>query len=292
MFSLESKKIKRSESEIISDLHDAIWWMENKLELKVASTRIAKYEKYLSDKHSITSADDYKKFLLIRKELDEFLNISRIFSPSNDESLDKKIKNIISGNFFRFEAKKNKPDPSRDYLHELSVAAKLKKSGLSVDISGICDVVVKYLNKTLYIECKRVKSKSKLIKRIKEADKQIKKRVGLRKANVAGYITIDITDLLIPLEENYSILEYDDLKHFKEYSYELLKNYSNKYGVRIRKEVGNRVYGVVFFSHFLGVIKNKINQPVYQSCLYALSCNRGKSTIDDFNKKFFKCWVV
>lgn len=258
MYEITSNSQKHTHSETLSELGKALAWLEKDLGLRVVNTRIQNYFKLLDKAEPTKDFEKYKQYLLTKKEVDEFVFIYRAFKGEAKENIYKQVEFAISGTDYRHNIKREKSEPARDYLHELSIAARLKLSGVEVETNNICDVVAKFNNKKIYIECKRVKSKNKVLPRIKEANKQIAKRIGLRKNNAYGYITVDVTDLLC-IGKN--IEEYDDIEHFKTYSKIRLGAFSKEYGMKIRSLVSNKICSVIFYAHILGSIKSaKANQ--------------------------------
>lgn len=287
----ESVVQRHLSSETQIELKKACQWVDSYLEIRIINTRIEKYMKYLSDKKSFDSLDDAKKYILTIKEVEEFLIVYRAFKNERNEKIIAKVKDVVSGKYYRIEGISQEREVSRDFLHELSIAARLKKSGLEVDIESECDVVTSFENRKVYIECKRVRSEEQLYKRIKNANLQIKNRIGLKKLSSCGYIVIDVTDLLT---KSIDIEYFNDKKHFSSLSLDKIKVFSNNYGEAIRKRVDSKVYGVILYSHLLGVVKNlapeKKSSPLNMAVLYAIECN-GKTEVKEFNSKFLKFFL-
>ncbi|EPI2816195.1 hypothetical protein ACS0KV_003412 [Vibrio alginolyticus] len=105
------------------------------------------------------------------------------------------IKKVASGREIR---QKEGDDQARDFLFELSIAARFIKAGYSVSLTGVCDVVVDLgANGTLFVECKRIKSQNKIAANVKKANKQLIKRIKAAKTSkVRGLVAINVTDLL------------------------------------------------------------------------------------------------
>lgn len=287
----ESVVQRHISSETKIELKKACQWVDSYLGIRIINTRIEQYMKYLSDKKSFDSLDDAKKYILTIKEVEEFLIVYRAFKNEKNEKIIAKVKNVVSGKYYRIEGISQEREVSRDFLHELSIAARLKKSGLEVDIESECDVVTSFENRKVYIECKRVRSEEQLYKRIKSANSQIIKRIGLKKAFSCAYLVIDITDLLT---KSFDIEHFNDKKHFSSVSLDKIKVFSANHGESIRKKVDNKVYGVIFYSHFLGVLSNLTSEikgrPFNIGVFYTLECN-GKIEVKKFNGKFLQYFV-
>lgn len=271
----ESDLLLREPDLVNSDLGVAIDWMKSVLGINILPTRIAFYEKYLVSKSKIESLEDYRKYILISKEVDDFLRVSNVFREYSNKELFEKIRKISSGKKYREDILKSSEDPSRDFLHELSVASKFMKAGFDVDVSGDCDVVVKAYEKTVYIECKRIKSESKVTKRVKNANKQIERRIGASKKNKIGYIAIDVTDLIIT---GRPIKVHKNFSDFKQYTLQELKLFIQKYREKVKGIASKRVLGVIFSVSNIGLIQHQSEERdkiINCHTAYVVGCESG-----------------
>ncbi|MCS6241373.1 hypothetical protein [Shewanella baltica] len=284
MYVMVSNTHMRTHYEMVCELNNALTWLDNILGIRSKNTRIDKYHKLLSTADSLNSNEDYKDYILTKKEVDEFLLIYTAFKNEPKENILKQVKFSVSGAYYRQDSNPEKAEPSRDYLLELSVAARLKLSGIEVQTNNICDVVAKYHEKYIYIECKRVRGKNKLLQRVKEASNQISKRIGLKKLNAFGYIMIDVTDLL---SVGKNIDEYKSFEHMKTYPIARLKEFSEKYNHDISKLVGKKICGIIFYAHFLGVINLDGKLQPYNFPVYFAAGNEGTSLVKkNLNSEF------
>nr|VVV06028.1 hypothetical protein AW0309160_03512 [Aliivibrio wodanis] len=133
-------------------------------------------------------------------EVHEAIRIYNGLKDHDETQFLEQLKKVLSGQEFRA---KSSDDQARDFLFELSVATRFINAGYNVDLKGICDVVVDLgNNKTLFVECKRVKSNKKLEKNVKKANEQLKKRLKKTgKPNAVGLVAVNITDILPKLEK-------------------------------------------------------------------------------------------
>lgn len=254
-----------------ADLSSVIAWMHNTLGINASPTRIAFYEKYLNSKEKIESLAEYRKYILISKEVDDFLRVCKVFREYPNEVLFDKIKKIASGTHYR-EKNIECKDPSRNYLYELSIASKFIKAGFEVDVSGDCDIVVKAYDKTVFIECKRIKSEPQLTKRIKHANKQIIKRIGSSKKDKTGYVAIDVTDLIITADR---VKVYENVEAFEKATQLVLKTFVLKYKEKTKESVNKRVLSVIFSISNIGLIQSENrNQIINCHSLYAVGCEK------------------
>lgn len=276
-------------SDKLDELERAIHWFEEQ-GLNVAPTRVAKYKKHLAKvlvtESPFEKGNDFEHYILMAKEIDELLKVFNVFKNHPNEALVDKYKKIISGKLLRKYVEAEDDDKSRDYLHELFVAAGLLVSGKKVDITGVCDVVAYDKGQEIYIECKRIKSISQLEKRVKEADAQIKKRVGIKKLDKSGFITLDLTSVL--MSENIEV--YNDFDDVTLNCMQKLKGFSHQYREKIQNKTCNKIRGVLLCFHVSGVIKNDDLglKPFHCSFNYLLSFAPEGSPLHTANKAFFE----
>lgn len=126
----------------------------------------------------------------------------------------------MAGQKFRNSSNK---DQSRDFAFELSIGSRFSKAGYTVNLISISDIVVTIGNRKLYVECKRLKSYKQLEKRIKSANKQIKKRVHSEISSKArGMIALNITDIINPTA---SPVIANDINDYQKQSSDNIKNF-------------------------------------------------------------------
>ena len=186
-YSLESDLTLKTKVEVECELLQATKWISEVLKIDHRNTRLGQYLKYLEGKEKLDSLADLQKYSMTAREIEDLLRVFQAFIDDQQPMLKDKIETTISGQTFRYNAAQEENDASRDYLHELAVAARFKNNGLVVDISEECDVVVEYRDKKIFIECKRIKSPKQLEKRYKKAERQLIKRFGIHKKNKIGF---------------------------------------------------------------------------------------------------------
>lgn len=97
----------------------------------------------------------------------ELMDLLELYNHLSNEDIDSKMmRKIISG----CNLPKNESDTTaRNYLFELKVTSRLKRSGFTIINDPTHDVVVEFEENKLYIECKRFKNYKKMSERIKYA---------------------------------------------------------------------------------------------------------------------------
>jgi hypothetical protein len=168
-----------------------------------AGTRYGTYEKHFYDfERAAESGDEPSVNIDVKRAFDnsylEANEIVRVYSDLKhiDQSgFHEQLKKVLSGQEYRGQVDN---DQARDFLFELSTAARFLRAGFEVELTGVCDIVAEIPEGTLYIECKRMKSLNKIPKNIKKATEQIKKRIGRNPSTkLLGLVAANVTDLVI-----------------------------------------------------------------------------------------------
>lgn len=205
-------KIETSTYDSIGDdYNNAISWMGN-IGVRISFGRTDHYLKVLNYwKDNYKSASDTKAkdifpdFVSSVQEIDSFIKIYRAFKdePStNLSSIQMKLQKGVSGPL-NAEDEVPKTSEARNFIFEALVAAKFHnpERNLSTILNAPTDTALKYNNKKIWIECKRVTSQKNLEKNIRKAsnqlDLQLVKKVG-KKVIFAnrGLVAIDFSKLL------------------------------------------------------------------------------------------------
>lgn len=173
-----------------------------------SKSRINKYKEILSklaDAQKANSLFDigedditFVEFMNSAQEAEEVISIYRGLSQIDSDLFQDRLVKILKGTEFRVDELHN--SHGRDIAFELLVAAKFVTSGFSVDFGTEADLKVKYKDITLFVECKRIKSKKKVQRRIKEALKQLHKRYKTASdpSSSKGLLSLSIGSIINP----------------------------------------------------------------------------------------------
>lgn len=194
-------------SGLLSKFEEVCAWFDS-LGFRFAITRYGIYHKNLQKLKELSNGEKVFRdtsgenlVVLIKEMMNSHVEANEIIRVYNDlKGLDiqeylEQIKKVITGQEFRATSES---DPARDFLFELSMAAKFLRAGYKISLKSICDIEVKLPDgRILFVECKRVKSLKKLSKNIKVANQQIVRRIkDSSSLKNIGMVAVNVTDLI------------------------------------------------------------------------------------------------
>ncbi len=187
-------------------------------------TRFGNYGKDLADfvenKGRVDAKENIRQFFNAHLEANEIIRIKNAFDNFSGAADFEVIKKSVSGQRFRTGSA---TDKSRDFAFELGVASRFIKAGYNVELTSLSDVVAEVGGRTLFVECKRIKSFRQLEKRVKEAHKQLENRFNGEKSHLSrGMIALNITDILNPDSMPVLVNSFED---YRKLSSETLKSF-------------------------------------------------------------------
>ncbi|KAG8155160.1 hypothetical protein [Burkholderia catarinensis] len=184
---------------VAAELDDACDWLES-LGLILPGNRFAAYKRtinrYLETEASEYGDKELHELVHALREAGDLIRIWRALENLDSTDFLTRLKKVTGGQAFKW----NVPtDSSRDFVFELTVAARFLRGGYPVDLTGIADLVAHCENRRIYVECKRVKSASKILTRTREASKQLQQRLQADGSSLSrGLAAIRVTDALNP----------------------------------------------------------------------------------------------
>lgn len=243
----------------------------------IRSTKLWKIKKDLSNIENL----DCESMAKVAELATKYNVINNIFT--NNVTYNKNdLSKIIEGapNY-----KQDSNESYNDHFFELSMgvrfllALKSKEISTKVNLDGICDIIV---NDEIAIECKYIHSPSNMVKNIKEAKKQIERRVSDNQAKY-GLIALDLSHIC-PREKvnnfaNKTLIEfiemYEALESRGHINGNLLgeilhdRNFSKIIGSYIMSQVETSLYCELGFSYDLGtntkaIIFQSLNSFVFE----------------------------
>lgn len=212
-YALPTKTIPSlSVESILSDLKEFVALL-NKYGIATDNTRINRYVQFLTNlsiqdqitlqetflnsakqqpDHPFNSTHEVDHYLYVLREVGELNWIMAGVKVHEPKNLKNKLGKIVSGGDFATLDKAS--SIARNTQFELRIASYFCQKGYEVTLTNT-DIIAKKGRLNVYVECKRVGSSKKLQQRIREAQKQLKRRMPpntwLRK--YYGIIAVDVT---------------------------------------------------------------------------------------------------
>jgi len=158
--------------------------------------KVRRIYRYFFSSTDPLSSDGRAKFDKLTRSYIECLSIVLIYRAFQNEAskgFTDRLSKVVDG--------QDHPDAgaagaSRDFLFELSIAARMTLSGYKVDFNKITDVVAENNEFLIHAECKRLSSGKKFEKNFKKAGEQIATQVKATNKNTYGLIFLDISSCL------------------------------------------------------------------------------------------------
>lgn len=189
----------------LEDLRKFVLLVES-LGINVTGTRIARYQSYYEaliegtgDEEKIFQGISGEKFdnpqdtrLYVLREVHELMWIIKGLKIHLPKGAEEKLNQVVGGRDF---AALDKDTLSRNTQFELRIASYFCQAGYSVNMSNLTDVIATRDENTYCVECKRVASYTALIKRLKQARKQLMTRLrpSILNSRNYGIIAMDVT---------------------------------------------------------------------------------------------------
>jgi hypothetical protein len=187
-------------------LDKACEWLKE-IGINYSPTRIGRYRRIFADLARFQGKDTILDFFK-EYDLDDFKNAAhetvelvRIYEGlhlSSDTALTNRLRTALRGHEMYILDNDNRS--GRDFMFELSVAAKFARNGYTIDFGTNADVDVVIDGIPFFVECKRLKSGSSIPKRIKEGLEQLRKRydASTEPGVARGILALSIGKILNP----------------------------------------------------------------------------------------------
>lgn len=211
------------------------------------SVRADRYHSYIrsienfgGNGKSPDTEEEFYKFLNAHSETNDLIRVYEALQSTESSSFQNALRRIASGNIFRGAAPHQ---PERDFLYELSVAARILRAGFEVDLNELADIITIVDGRKVYVEAKRVKSRGQLGKRISEANKQLVRRISQDASSKSvGFAAIGLTDLMNP---GNSMAFVEEAETLRQHNANMLHSFVSENDVDFHRGVTNRCMGVM-----------------------------------------------
>lgn len=244
-------------------LEEACAWVES-LGINYSPTRLGRYQALFADlaryQLSNTLSTFFEKYSMAdffnaAHEAAEICRIHEGLGLNSDSALSARMRNALKGHeLYIYE---NQDRSGRDFSLELAVAAKFALAGCSIDFGSDADIRAEYGNYTFFVECKRLKSKSKVHQRIKDGQKQLRKRFVASKSRSSnrGILVLSVAKLLNP---DLGYLEASTPSLLSERAFSLVEEFIKQHQSHWQPALDHRILGVAVMLDSPGVLsKNK-----------------------------------
>lgn len=198
--------------------------------IDASKTRVGEYQRFISylstkSRHDF-SEEDSSKMVHTLREVEELLWIQKgLMSKKLNSGIDL-LKKILGGAPFAKDESLN--TPARDFQLELRIASYFIQTGFSVDMNEDADLEVIFPDGKLFVECKRLKSSSKVLKRAKIAAQQLNKRYKGTNLQRYGLAVFDISNIIMP---NQGITSGPSINGVRDLVRAHLIDFSHKYDI-------------------------------------------------------------
>lgn len=254
--------------ELVAKGKEALDWLRE----HGGSVRADRYHSYIKSienfgQHgkSPDTEEEFYKFLNAHSETNELIRVYDALQASESSSYQSSLRKIASGSVFRGAVVHQ---PERDFLYELSVAARILRAGYEINLNELADITTNVDGRKVYVEVKRVKSKAQLGKRISEANKQLVRRISQGSSSKSvGFSAVGITDILNP-DNSMAFVEEAEL--LRKNNADLLHSFVIMNDAEFHRGMTNRCMGVLADFSMQGMQLDKVDGDIRSARL--MSC--------------------
>lgn len=252
-FDLPARTYHENGAQIATAFREVCDWLKS-LGIFSASNRFSTYLKIFDNfesenPYALQSDENFRNYVIAQGEVTELIRIRKWLDSVDSDDYLNQLKKVTSGKPFSSQAT---ADPARDFTFELSIAARFLAAGYPVDVTGMADTIAHVGPYRIYVECKRVQSPSKVLKRIKEAQKQIGIRLSADPSSKSrGLVACKISEVLNPAPV---IPIYSNVMRFRHESENSLKAYIRGNEENLKKHTAKKQLGILFENNLNGVV--------------------------------------
>lgn len=187
---------------VLKQMPAALAWLAAK-GLNALNSRYARYERDIDAFFSSidpTSLEGRAAFAKLTNSYKECLNLIIIYKAFRDEQSKgfwDRLSKVTDG---QDHPELNEAGPSRDFLFELLIAARMSLSGYQIDFDKVTDVVAKTSDFLILGECKRLSSEGRFEANFKKAGKQIITEAETIVQKAYGLVFLDVSACLPPVK--------------------------------------------------------------------------------------------
>ncbi|MFQ2636772.1 hypothetical protein ACK3ZK_18020 [Aeromonas caviae] len=243
-------------------LYKACAWLDD-LGIAFSRTRIGRYRELFGALARCQLAgrleafyDEYsfESWVNAAYEVAELTRIYEGLSGQVDQAFVSRLREAVKGQELYVLDSEHRS--GRDFSFELSMAAKFVSAGFAVDFGHDADLRIPLNGLTLFVECKRLKSRQQIQKRIKEGVKQLHKRyVKSEGPNEArGMLAISIGKTV---NEKFGLLEGANPTQLGQKAFAYNHAFIEKYKPYWQAQKDGRTIGVAVVLDAPGILKSE-----------------------------------
>lgn len=230
-------------------LDDACAWLES-LGIEFSRTRVGRYKALFAAlaRHQLANTLDafyeeytFASWVNAAHEVAELVRMYEGLSSHSDTSLVVRLHEALKGH--ELYVMDNKDRSGRDFSLELSIAAKFARAGLVIDFGHDADLKTEIHGLPFYVECKRIKSATKVQQRIKNGLNQLHTRYvkAERPADARGILVVSIGKTI---NSELGLLEAEDPKSLGEKAFRHNLTFIEAHKRHWQTKVDRRTLGV------------------------------------------------
>ncbi len=240
-------------------LDDACEWLES-LGINFSRTRVGKYKALFATlaRHQLANTldafyEEYTFELLVNAahEVAELIRIYEGLNSHRDASFVTRLCEALKGH--ELYVLDNNDRSGRDFSLELSIAAKFACAGFSINFDHDADLKTEICGLPFYVECKRIKSASKVKQRLKDGLKQLHTRYvkSDRPADARGILVASIGKTI---NSELGLLEAEDPKSLGEMAFRHNRAFIETHRRHWQTKIDRRTLGVAVILDTPGII--------------------------------------
>jgi hypothetical protein len=166
--------------------------------LKPLNTRVGEYLRFFERlvSHKCSEEEIRTKLVSVIREIDEWLWVYKGLLIKEPKNIFDLVDKAMGGPHLARDENEN-TFPRNTQL-ELRICSYFLQNGFEVDVSSSSDLIVQVNEVPVFVECKRLNSPTQVLKRAKEAKKQLHKRYKSINGPSNGIVVLDVSRVIQP----------------------------------------------------------------------------------------------
>lgn len=243
-------------------------WL-SELGINVQPSRIGTYRKSFNNllavsktKNESLAKEKFTEFKNTLYEIHELMNIYEGFRHKNTtKQFLACLKSVVSGPVDYGAEDESSSNKARNTAFELIVASRLICGGLNAGPTAKIDIECHVGGHKLFFECKRPQMETTILRRVKEANSQLKKLYKQERSSpIRGIIAVDLSKSLVPADR---FLVYESEVDIERVLNGVIDDFQNKIGAQIDSLRHRKTIGIVIRVSVMAAPKDPAERLVY-----------------------------